>query len=105
MRLRKEPHFSFLPDGELLVFERLIFLLSRLAAADMSLLFVFVQNGFNLVVKAFVCLFKLCGYILMNRAFADSELFCGTSYGSVVLHDIISENDASFFISFAVLLQ
>ena len=71
----------------------------------MSLLFVFIQNGFNLVVKAFIRFFELCGYILMNRAFADSELFCGTSYGSVVLHDIISENDASFFISFAVLLQ
>ena len=89
----------------LLLLHSAILLLCSLAAADMPLLLVFVQNGFNLVVKAFVCLFKLCGYILMNRAFADSELFCGTSYGSVVLHDIISENDASFFISFAVLLQ
>jgi len=71
----------------------------------MAFLFILVENRLNLVKKPFVCFFKLCGYILMNRAFADSELFCGTSYGSVVLHDIISENDASFFASFAVVLQ
>lgn len=71
----------------------------------MAFLFILVENRLNLVKKPFVCLFKFCGYILMNRAFADSELFCGTSYGSVVLHDIISENDASFFASFAVVLQ
>ena len=71
----------------------------------MAFLLVLVENSLNLVKKPLVCLFKLRGYILMNRAFADSELFCGTSYGSVVLHDIISENDASFFASFAVVLQ
>lgn len=67
----------------------------------MTLLLVFVEDGFHFLKKRFVCLFKLCRDILMNGAFAYSELLRGRSYCRVIFNNIFSEYYASFLITVA----
>lgn len=83
----------------------MIFSFGRLAAANMAFLLVAVENGFYLVIKCFVGLFKFCGDVLMDGAFADSELTRRCSDRCVVLNDISPQNDASFLVAVGTLLQ
>lgn len=71
----------------------------------MAFLLVAVENGFYLVIKHFVGLFELCGDVLMDGAFADSELTRRRSDRRVVLDDIFPQNDASFLVAVVALLQ
>lgn len=83
----------------------MIFSFGCLAAADMTLLFVAVEYGFYLVIEHFVGLFELCGDVLMDRAFADSELTRRRSDRGVVLYDVFPQYYASFLVAVAALLQ
>lgn len=75
-----------------------VFLFGRLTSTQMSLLLVAVEHLFDLVVELSVHLFKLRGYILMHRAFAYSELLCGTAHRGIVFYYVMSEYDTSFLI-------
>lgn len=83
----------------------MVFSFGRLAAANVTFLLVAVENGFYLVIKRFVGLFKFCGDVLMDGAFADSELTRRRSDRRVVLNNVFSQNDASFLVAFTALLQ
>ena len=65
----------------------------------MAFLLVFVEYGLYLFIERFVCFFQLCGYILMNGAFAYPELLCSGSYRRVIFNNEFSEYYASFLIA------
>ena len=83
----------------------MIFPFGCLAAADMTLLFVAVEYVFYLIIERFVGFFELCGDVLMDRAFADSELARCCSDRRIVLYDVFPQYYASFLVAVAALLQ
>lgn len=99
------PLGELLLDGKFLFGQFAVFALGGFAAAYMAFLLILFQYALDFFIKSFVGFLKLYRNVLMNGAFAYSELLCGRSYRSVVFNNIFSEYYASFLITFAAWFQ
>ena len=85
-----------MPEGSISVLLLLVFSFGSHAAANMAFGLVFLQNGFDLLIKLMVCQPKPIGNILMYGRLGNAEALSGLAYGGIVFHDVSGQLGTPF---------
>ena len=88
---------QFLPGKIFFLPDVLILFLGRKPAADVPLLFVFLQHLFDLFIQLGTDLFEPLGHIFMYRALGNGKAPCRLADGGVLLDDVLRQPHSPFF--------